>query len=90
MGWIKTVGERIGKRLADPPTTASQKLELETKEMLSEAVHKDAIKVLKTELERLTRENQELRATVERLTWENEQAETSISHLEEALHAYHG
>jgi predicted RNase H-like nuclease (RuvC/YqgF family) len=90
MGWIKTVGERIGKRLADPPTTASQKLELETKEMLREAVHKDAIKVLKTELERLTRENQELLATVERPTWENKQAETSISHLEEALHAYHG
>ena len=55
-----------------------------------EAVHKDAIKVLKTELERLTQENQELRATVERLTWENKQAEISVSHLEEALHVYHG
>jgi len=89
MGWIKTVGERIGKRLADLSTTASQKLEFETKEMLREAIHKDAIKVLKTELERLTQENQELRAAVERLTWENKQAEISISHLEEALHAYH-
>jgi len=90
MGWIKTVGERIGKRLADLPTTASRKLEFETKQMLREAVHKDAIKVLKTELERLTQENQELRATVERLTWANKQAEISVSHLEEALHVYHG
>ena len=89
-GWIKTVGERIGKRLVDLPTAASQKLEFETKEMLREAAHKDAIKVLKTELERLTQENQELRATVERLTWENKQTEISISHLEDALHANHG
>ena len=90
MGWIKTVGERIGKRLADLSTTASQKLEFETKEMLREAIHKDAIKVLKTELERLTQENQELRAAVERLTWENKQAEVSISLLEQELHVSGG
>ena len=90
MGWIKTVGERIGKRLADLSTTASQNLEFETKEMLREAIHKDAIKVLKTELERLTQENQELRAAVERLTWENKQAEVSISLLEQELHVSGG
>jgi hypothetical protein len=42
--------------------------------------------VLKTELQRLTQENQELRATVERLTWENKQAEVSISLLEQEFH----
>src|SRR5262249_24945444 len=68
VGWIKTVGEWIGKRPADVPTAAAQKEKFEAKEALREAERKDAIKVLKTELQRLTQENQKLRATVERLT----------------------
>jgi cell division protein FtsB len=58
--------------------------------VLREAERKDAIKVLKTELQRLTQENQELRATVERLTRENKQAEVSISLLELELHVSGG
>jgi predicted RNase H-like nuclease (RuvC/YqgF family) len=89
-GWIKTVGEWIGKRPADVPTAAAQKEKFEAKEVLREAERKDAIKVLKTELQRLTQENQELRTTVERLTWENKQAEVSISLLEQELHVIGG
>ena len=85
-GWIQTVGQWIGKRSVDVPTAAAQKRKFEAKEVLREAERKDAIKVLKTELRRLTHENQELRATVERLTWENKQAEVSISLLELELH----
>ena len=85
-GWIKTVGEWIGKRPADVPTAAAQQEEFEAKEVLRETERKDAIKVLKTELQRLTHENQELRVTVERLTRENKQAEVSISLLEQELH----
>jgi predicted RNase H-like nuclease (RuvC/YqgF family) len=88
--WIKTVGEWIGKRPADVPTAAAHKEKFETKEVLREAERKDAIKVLKTELQRLTQENQELRATVERLTSENKQAEVSISLLEQELHVSGG
>ena len=89
-GWIKTVGEWIGKRPADVPTAAAQKQKFEAKEVLREAERKEAIKVLKTELQRLTQENQKLRATVERLTWENKQAEVSISLLEQELHVSGG
>jgi len=89
-GWIQTLGEWIGKRPADVPTAAAQKEKFEAKEVLREADRKDAIKVLKTELQRLTQENQELRATVERLTWENKQAEVSISLLEQELHVSGG
>jgi uncharacterized protein (DUF3084 family) len=89
-GWIKTVGEWIGKRPADVPTAAARKEKFEAKEVLREAERKDAIKVLKTELQRLTQENQELRTTVERLTWENKQAEVSISLLEQELHVSGG
>jgi len=85
-GWIQTLGEWIGKRPADVPTAAAQKEKFEAKEVLRDADRKDAIKVLKTELQRLTQENQELRATVERLTWEKKQAEASISLLEQELH----
>jgi predicted RNase H-like nuclease (RuvC/YqgF family) len=88
-GWIKTVGEWIGKRPADVSTPA-QKEKFEAKEVLRQAERKDAINVLKTELQRLTRENQELRATVERLTSENKQAEVSISLLEQELHVSGG
>jgi len=90
VGWIKAVGKWIGKRPADVPTAAAQKEKFEAKEMLREVERKDAIKVLKTELQRLTQENQELRATVERLTWENKQAQVSISFLELELHASGG
>ena len=86
MGWIKAVGKWIGKRPVDVPTAAAQKEKFEAKEVLREAERKDAIKVLKTALQRLTQENQELRAAVERLTWENKQAEISISLLELELH----
>jgi hypothetical protein len=85
-GWIQTVGQWIGKRPADVPTAAAQKKKLEAKEVLREAERKDAIKVLKTELQRLTQENQQLRTTVERLTWEKKQAEVSVSLLELELH----
>jgi hypothetical protein len=85
-GWIQTVGQWIGKRPADVPTAAAQKKKFEAKEVLREAERKDAIKVLKTELQRLTQENQELRTTVERLTWEKKQAEVSVSLLELELH----
>ena len=86
-GWIKTVGKWIGKRPVDVPPAAAQKEKLEA---LCEAERKDAIKVLKTELQRLTQENQKLRATVERLTRENKQAEASISLLELELHVSGG
>jgi hypothetical protein len=76
VGWIKTVGERIGKRPADVPTAAAQKEKFEAKEVLREAERKEAIKVLKTELQRLT--------------WENKQAEVSISLLELEIHASGG
>jgi hypothetical protein len=89
-GWIKTVGEWIGKRPADVPAAAAQKEKFEAKEVLREAERKDAIKVLKTELQRLTQENQELRSTMERLTWEKKQAEVSISLLEQELHVSGG
>jgi predicted RNase H-like nuclease (RuvC/YqgF family) len=89
-GWIKTVGKWIGKRHADAPTAAAQKEKFEAKEVLREVERKDAIKVLKTELQRLTQENQKLRATVERLTRENKQAEASISLLELELHVSGG
>ena len=90
MGWIKAVGKWIGKRPVDVPTAAAQKEKFEAKEMLREVERKDAIKVLKTELQRLTQENQELRATVERLTCEKKQAEVSISLLEQELHVCGG
>jgi hypothetical protein len=89
-GWIQTVGEWIGKRAPDVPTSAGHKEKFEAKEELHEAERKDAIKVLKTELRRLTQENQELRATVGRLTWEKKQAEVSISLLEQELHVSGG
>jgi hypothetical protein len=89
-GRIKTVGGWIGKRPADVPIAAAQKEKFEAKEVLREAGRKDAIKVLKTELQRLTQENQELRATVERLTSEKKQAEVSISLLEQELHVSGG
>ena len=85
-GWIKTVGEWIGKRPANVSTAAAQKEKFEAKEVLREAERKDAIKVLKTELQRLTQENQELRSTMERPTWEKKQAEVSVSLLELELH----
>ena len=87
-GWIQTVGEWIGKHPADVPTAAKEKFE--AKEVLHEAERKDAIKVLKRELQRLTQENQELRSTVERLTWEKKQAEVSFSLLEQELHVSGG
>ena len=89
-GWIQTVGEWIGKRPADVPTAAAQKEKVEANEVLREAERKDVIKLLKTELQRLTQENQELRATVERLTWEKKKAEASISLLEQELHVSGG
>ena len=87
-GWIKTVGKWIGKRPVDVPSAAAQKEKFEAKEVLREADRKDAIKVLKTELQRLTQENQELRSTMERLTWEKKQAEVSL--LEQELHVSGG
>jgi hypothetical protein len=42
VGWIKTVGEWIGKRPADVPTAAAQKEKFEAKEVLREAERKDA------------------------------------------------
>src|SRR5262249_5943005 len=85
-GWIKTVGEWIGKRPANVSTAAAQKEKFEAKEVLREAERKDAIKVLKTELQRLTQDNQKVRATVDRLTWENKQGGVSISLPEQELH----
>ena len=89
-GWIQTVSEWIGKRPTDVPTVAAQKEKFEAKEVLREAERKDAIKLLKTELQRLTHENQELRATVERLTWEKKQAEVSVSLLEQEFYVSGG
>jgi hypothetical protein len=89
-GWIQTFGEWIGKRPADVPTAAAQREKFEAKAVLREAERKDAIKMLKTELQRLTQENQELRATVGRLTWEKKQAEVSFTLLEQELHVSGG
>jgi hypothetical protein len=89
-GSIQTVGGWMRRRPANVPTTAAQKEKFEAKEVLREAERKDAIRVLKTELQRLTQENQGLRSTVERLTSEKKQAEVSVSLLEQELHVSGG
>jgi predicted RNase H-like nuclease (RuvC/YqgF family) len=89
-GWIQTLGESIGQRPAKVPTAAAQKEKFVAKEVPHEVERKDAIKVLRTELQRLTHENQELRATVEQLTWEKKQAEVSLALLEQELHVSGG